>query len=702
MNTSSFVVNTAGQLAAAGHHAEVVQYLGARPAAELESTPGLALLYGTAQARLGRHDEGLRWLDMAVDQARKDGEREVEGRALNARGAMALVSGRIDESADYCTRALMVASLDGDLATVGRCSNNLGIINNLRGRHAEALGSWELAVAAFEKAGVHQGVAECAHNLAITYREQGTLDRALTEAERAIAEANASGDRTLAAMALRGRAEIRLARGEVELARSDISAVQEIRRLVPNPVGEAEDLRVVAAVLAAEGQLAAAEEMLRDVIGRAEAHQRPQLVAEATRDLSMVLRRSERHGEAQMAARMAKAAFTRIGAEGEVRSLARQGWEEDFAAELRGSLAPLHAAQELADAGRYATLVTYLAERSRDELEQSPMLALLCGIGHSRLGQLDVGERWATVALARAQIVGDRRVEVRALNVCGAIALEQGGIDEATSFFTQAQEEAMQDNDMATVGRCANNLGIIANIQGDYGRAVGAYTRAMAAYQAARYDRGIVESQHNLGITYREQGQLDLALGAADAAVQQAERLGDRALKAQALAGRAEIRTARGEPELAIREAERAVAVHRELKAAVLETEAQRILAVALGTSGKTGDAADMLRSVVARAMEHGRPLLVASAQRDLAALLVRDGDFAAAAQMAETARATFRRLGAKVEIRKLDALLERYPSPPIAIRPFDAVEPEVPPTLPPEALGRRPRGPARRRDATQ
>src|SRR5258708_30745138 len=159
------------------------------------------------------------------------------------------------------------------------------------GHHAEALSSWELGVAAFEKAGVPQGVAECAHNLAITYREQGTLDRALTEAERAIAEANASGDRTLAAMALRGRAEIRLTRGEVELARSDISAVQEIRRLVPNPVGEAEDLRVVAAVLAGGGQLAAAEGVLRDVIGRGEAHQRPPLVARATRDLSSVLRR---------------------------------------------------------------------------------------------------------------------------------------------------------------------------------------------------------------------------------------------------------------------------------------------------------------------------------------------------------------------------------------------------------------------------
>lgn len=658
MHTSSLVVDKARQLAAAGRHAEVVEYLGAREGSELKDSPSLALLYGTAQARLGHHDEGLRWLDLALDQARKRDEQAVERHALNARGAIALVSGRIDEAADYCTQALMVASRDGDLAMTGRCSNNLGIISNLRGRHAEAIGSWEIAVAAFERAGLRQGVAECYHNLGITYREQGALGRALAEADRAVAEAEAAGDHTLWALALRGRAEIRVVRGELDLARPELDQVREIRSRLPNPVGEAEDLRVTASMLAAEGQMAAAEQALREVIGRAEAHRRPQLLAEATRDLSMVLRRTGRNAEAQAAARAAKAIFTRLGAEGEIRNLASQDWDGDFAAELRGSLAPLHAAQELADAGHYATLLTYLDERSQDELEQSPMLALLCGIGHSRLGRLDVGQQWATGALSRAQVVGDRRLEVRALNVCGAIALERGGIDEATHFFTQAQEEAMQDNDMATVGRCANNLGIIANMQGDYGRAVGAYTRAIAAYQKARYDRGIVESQHNLGITYREQGQLDHAMQAADAAVREAERLGDRGLKAQALAGRAEIRVVRGEPELAIREAERALAVHRELKDAVLETEDLRILAVALGTAGKTQDAEAMLREVIACATKHGRPLLVAAAQRDLAHMLAREGDVAAAKDVAQTARATFDRLGAKVEIEKLDTLL--------------------------------------------
>src|SRR5881296_784751 len=153
MPTSSLVVDTAQQLAAAGHHAEVVAYLGARGRTELEDSPSLALLYGTAQARLGRHDEGLRWLDLALDQARRRDERAVQGHALNARGAIALVSGRIDEAADYFTQGLMVASRDGDLATTGRCSNNLGVISSLRGRHAEAIGSWELAAAAFAQAG---------------------------------------------------------------------------------------------------------------------------------------------------------------------------------------------------------------------------------------------------------------------------------------------------------------------------------------------------------------------------------------------------------------------------------------------------------------------------------------------------------------------------------------------------------------------
>ncbi len=679
MTTSSIVIDKAQQLAAAGRHTEVIAYLGARDANEIEESPNLALLYGTAHARVGRHAEGLRWLDVALDQARRRQEQAVEGRALNARGAVALVSGRLDEAADYCTRALMVASRDGDVGTAGRCSTNLGIISHLRGRHAEAIASWEIALAAFDRAAWRPGVAQCHHNLGLTYRDQGALDRALTEADWAVTEAEASGDHTLWALALRGRAEIRLAQGEIGLARRALDEIRGIRSRVPDAADEAEDQRALALVLTAEGELVAAEHALRDVIVRAEGHRRPQLLAEATRDLAIVLRRSGRNAEAQAAARTAQAIFARLGAEAEIRNLASQEWDGDFGAELGRSLAPLHAAQALADAGDYAELVTYLGERTQDELEQSPMLALLCGIGHSRLGRLDVGQQWAMVALSRARVLGDRTLEVRGLNVCGAIALERGGISEATSFFTRAQEESMQDNDMATLGRCANNLGIIANMQGDYGRAVGAYTRAIAAYQKARNERGIAETQHNLGITYREQGRLDDAMHATDTAMREAERLGDRRLKAQALAGRAEIQVARGDPELAIREAQRAVVIHRDLKDAVRETEDLRILAVALGAAGRKPEAEAMFREVIARAAKHERPLLVAIAQRDLANLLAREGNIAAARELAETARATLEGLGAKAEAEKLDALLNAPRLEPPPPRRSESSAPEAP-----------------------
>src|SRR5438093_1568023 len=159
MRTSSIVVDKAQELAAAGRHTEVIAYLGARDASEIEESPNLALLYGTAHARVGRHAEGLRWLDVA--------------------------------------------------------------------------------------------------------RDQGALDRALTEADWAVTEGEASGDQTLWALALRGRAEIRLAQGEIGLARRALDEIRAIRSRVPDAADEAEDQRALALVLTAEGERRTSSSSLR-------------------------------------------------------------------------------------------------------------------------------------------------------------------------------------------------------------------------------------------------------------------------------------------------------------------------------------------------------------------------------------------------------------------------------------------------------
>jgi hypothetical protein len=98
-------------------------------------------------------------------------------------------------------------------------------------------------------------------------------------------------DRELAE--LRARVEVHALRGELDLAHHDLDALVELRGFAPNSIDDAEDLRVMAAVRAAEGDLAAAEQALREVIRRAEVHHLSQLHAEATRDLDALVARAE-------------------------------------------------------------------------------------------------------------------------------------------------------------------------------------------------------------------------------------------------------------------------------------------------------------------------------------------------------------------------------------------------------------------------
>jgi hypothetical protein len=77
-----------------------------------------------------------------------------------------------------------------------------------------------------------------------------------------------------------------------------------------------------------------------------------------------------------------------------------------------------------------------------------------------------------------------------------------------------------------------------------------------------------------------------------------------------------------------------------------------------LAASERLEEAERILRDVIDRAEQHGRPLLVAQAGRDLAHVLERRGQPRAAIEVACVARARFRTLGADVQIRRLDRLI--------------------------------------------
>ena len=318
----------------------------------------------------------------------------------------------------------------------------------------------------------------------------------------------------------------------------------------------------------------------------------------------------------------------------------------------------INTAQQLAREGRHAAALEYLSAMPAEEIEASPTLALLFGIAHARSGSHATGVRWVTTALSGSRKRHDRAIEARALNVSGAIALDAGRIEEATTCFRHSLLEAERQLDHATVGRCSNNLGIIANLTGEYGRAVGSYTMALAAFQQSGYRVGIAQVLHNLTITYREQGNLVQALETADRAVAEAGAAGDLALAAQTRMGRAEVRLLAGDPALAQREVERALEAHRKLEDVVGIAEGTRVLANALAAQGEREEAMPLLREVIARADQLGRPLLAAQAGRDLARLLLESDRRDDAVVEARRSRVRFKGLGAEAEVRRLDRLI--------------------------------------------
>ena len=245
------------------------------------------------------------------------------------------------------------------------------------------------------------------------------------------------------------------------------------------------------------------------------------------------------------------------------------------------------------------------------------------------------------------------------MNVRGAIALESGRPDVAEGYFERALAEAEELGDHGTVGRCCNNLGIISNLRGEHSQAVASYTMALAAYQQAGSLPGVATTEHNLRITYRDLGQLEQALKAADRAVSTAEAGGNRALEAYTRVGRAEIKTLAQEPAVAQREVLYALAIHREMGDVVWEAEDLRVLAMTQAALGNVADAEQTYRDVLDRADRHQRPLLAATAGRDMARLLAGQGRTDEARETAYAARVQYAALGAEAAVGQIDEFLE-------------------------------------------
>jgi len=89
------------------------------------------------------------------------------------------------------------------------------------------------------------------------------------------------------------------------------------------------------------------------------------------------------------------------------------------------------------------------------------------------------------------------------LRGAGALAEDQGDLDEAIDFNTRARDLAISLGDERLVGQCINSLGSIASDSGHYDDAMGYYREARAHFEQAGDRRGIASCIANIaGVSF--------------------------------------------------------------------------------------------------------------------------------------------------------------------------------------------------------
>jgi len=294
--------------------------------------PELATMRADAELRTGHPREAREWLTAILPTIERSGDRAALRKAINQLGVAETELGALDAAERVFGRALELARADGDDLLIAHATNNMGAIANIRGRRDEALSLYQLAIPAYQRLGNVSGLAQSLHNMAISFRHLGQLERAGEYARRAIGYATEGANGPLVALAWLERAELSLQSGDAALAEVGARRAADQFARVPDPIREADALRVVGAARLTLGKLADAATPLERALSLAREHGSRLVEGETLRVRADWLLAGGERNEARRQVATAIGIFTELGAEeqrGEALKWAASVWGEN-------------------------------------------------------------------------------------------------------------------------------------------------------------------------------------------------------------------------------------------------------------------------------------------------------------------------------------------------------------------------------------
>lgn len=277
--------------------------------------PEAELLAATAATRVGELGQAVNLAEAALERFRHRADTDGRMRTMNLLGAIAFEHGRLEEAERCFGEALELARVVEDGRVTAHAFNNLASVAHLRNKPEVALSLYRSALLGYQRIGDRRGTAQTYHNLGLTFRQQRDWDDAEAAAFQAVRHAEEVGENGLTALAVMGRAEIHLERGELAMARSELLRAERLCQTAQDDVGIAEVGRLRAVLALREGSpgdalavaLLARESALR--LGIA------QLQGECAAAAATASRRLGRADDAARYRAEAAEIFERIGAE---------------------------------------------------------------------------------------------------------------------------------------------------------------------------------------------------------------------------------------------------------------------------------------------------------------------------------------------------------------------------------------------------
>jgi tetratricopeptide (TPR) repeat protein len=302
------------QLVEAGRYREALEtYQRTRePAAR---RPEVELLAATAATRLGDLGKGITLAESALELFHARADSDGRMRTMNLLGAIAFEHGRLDDAQRCFSSALDLARTLDDTRMAAHASNNLASVAHLQSRSDLALSLYRSALLAYQRIGDRRGTAQTYHNLGLAFRQQQAWDDAEAAALQAVRHAEEVGDGALLSLAVTGRAETHIDRGELGLARQELLRAERLAVETDEEVSVAEVQRLEALLALKSGNYQTALDLALAARAQAQQYGILQMQAECAGIAAQALRHLGRSDEADTYRAEASKLFERLGAE---------------------------------------------------------------------------------------------------------------------------------------------------------------------------------------------------------------------------------------------------------------------------------------------------------------------------------------------------------------------------------------------------